>query len=289
MKKIKKVVFPVAGLGTRFLPATKASPKEMLPIVDKPLIQYAAEEAVSSGIKELIFIIGRTKNVIMDHFDSAPELENELLAKNKKTLLKLVQKIVPKNIDCFFVRQNKPAGLGHAIHCAKNIVNNEPFAVILADDLIKSQTPCLKQLIDIYNEKETAVLALEKINKKESGKYGIIEYNSKNNNLYDVKSIVEKPSPKNAKSNLAVVGRYVFPPEIFSQIEKSKTGVGKEIQITDAIASLMNNQAVYGYIFDGKRFDCGSKFGYLQATIEYALEHKELSKEFRNYLKNLKI
>ena len=289
MKKIKKVVFPVAGLGTRFLPATKASPKEMLPIVDKPLIQYAAEEAVASGIKELIFVIGRTKNVIMDHFDSAPELENELLAKNKKTLLKLVQKIVPKNIDCFFVRQNKPAGLGHAIHCAKNIVNNEPFAVILADDLIKSQTPCLKQLIDIYNEKETAVLALEKINKKESGKYGIIEYNSKNNNLYDVKSIVEKPSPKNAKSNLAVVGRYVFPPEIFSQIEKSKTGVGKEIQITDAIASLMNNQAVYGYIFDGKRFDCGSKFGYLQATIEYALEHKELSKEFRNYLKNLKI
>ena len=289
MKKIKKVVFPVAGLGTRFLPATKASPKEMLPIVDKPLIQYAAEEAVSSGIKELIFIIGRTKNVIMDHFDSAPELENELLAKNKKTLLKLVQKIVPKNIDCFFVRQNKPAGLGHAIHCAKNIVNNEPFAVILADDLIKSQTPCLKQLIDIYNEKETAVLALEKINKKESGKYGIIEYNSKNNNLYDVKSIVEKPSPKNAKSNLAVVGRYVFPPEIFSQIEKSKTGVGKEIQITDAIASLMNNQAVYGYIFEGKRFDCGSKLGYLQATVEYALEHKELSEEFRNYLKKLKI
>ena len=289
MKKIKKVVFPVAGLGTRFLPATKASPKEMLPIVDKPLIQYAAEEAVSSGIKELIFIIGRTKNVIMDHFDSAPELENELLAKNKKTLLKLVQKIVPKNIDCFFVRQNKPAGLGHAIHCAKNIVNNEPFAVILADDLIKSQTPCLKQLIDIYNEKETAILALEKINKKESGKYGIIEYNSKNNNLYDVKSIVEKPSPKNAKSNLAVVGRYVFPPEIFSQIEKSKTGAGKEIQITDAIASLMNNQAVYGYIFDGKRFDCGSKLGYLQATIEYALDHRDLSKEFRNYLKNLKI
>ena len=289
MKKIKKVVFPVAGLGTRFLPATKASPKEMLPIVDKPLIQYAAEEAVSSGIKELIFIIGRTKNVIMDHFDSAPELEHELLMKNKKSLLKLVQKVLPKNIDCFFVRQNKPAGLGHAIHCAKNIINNEPFAVILADDLIKSQQPCLKQLIDIYNEKETAILALEKINKKESGKYGIIEYNSKNNNLYDVKSIVEKPSPKSAKSNLAVVGRYIFPPEIFSQIEKSKTGVGKEIQITDAIASLMNNQAVYGYIFEGKRFDCGSKLGYLQATVEYALEHKELSEEFRNYLKKLKI
>jgi UTP--glucose-1-phosphate uridylyltransferase len=289
MKKIKKVVFPVAGLGTRFLPATKASPKEMLPIVDKPLIQYAAEEAVSSGIKELIFIIGRTKNAIMDHFDSAPELENELLAKNKKNLLKLVQKIVPKNIDCFFVRQNKPAGLGHAIHCAKNIINNEPFAVILADDLIKSQKPCLKQLIDIYNEKEAAVLALEKINKKESSKYGIIEYSSKNNNLYNIKSIVEKPSPENAKSNLAVVGRYIFPPEIFAKIEKLKTGVGKEIQITDAIADLMNDQAVYGYIFEGKRFDCGSKLGYLKATIEYALEHKELSKEFRNYLKKLKM
>ena len=289
MKKIKKVVFPVAGLGTRFLPATKASPKEMLPIVDKPLIQYAAEEAVSSGIKELIFIIGRTKNAIMDHFDSAPELENELLAKNKKNLLRLVQKIIPKNIDCFFVRQNKPAGLGRAIHCAKNIINNEPFAVILADDLIKSQQPCLKQLIEIYNEKESTVLALEKINKNESDKYGIVEYDSKNNNLYNINSIVEKPSPKNAKSNLAVVGRYIFPPEIFTKIEKLKTGIGKEIQITDAIADLMNDQSVYGYMFEGKRFDCGSKLGYLKATIEYALEHKELSKEFRNYLKKLKI
>ncbi|MBT3697204.1 MAG: UTP--glucose-1-phosphate uridylyltransferase GalU [Gammaproteobacteria bacterium] len=289
MKKIKKVVFPVAGLGTRFLPTTKASPKEMLPIVDKPLIQYAAEEAVASGIKELIFIIGRTKNVIMDHFDSAPELENELIAKNKKNLLKLVQKIVPKNIDCFFVRQNKPSGLGHAIHCAKNIVNNEPFAVILADDLIMSQKPCLKQLMDIHYEKESTVLALEKIKKSESNKYGIVEYHSKNKDLYRIKSIVEKPSPNTAKSNLAVVGRYIFTPEIFTKIEKVKPGNGKEIQITDAIADLMKNQSIHGHIFEGKRFDCGSKLGYLQATIEYALEHDELSRKFRNYLKKLKI
>ncbi|MBT5406840.1 MAG: UTP--glucose-1-phosphate uridylyltransferase GalU [Gammaproteobacteria bacterium] len=289
MKKIKKVVFPVAGLGTRFLPTTKASPKEMLPIVDKPLIQYAAEEAVASGIKELIFIIGRTKNVIMDHFDSAPELENELIAKNKKNLLKLVQKIVPKNIDCFFVRQNKPSGLGHAIHCAKNIVNNEPFAVILADDLIMSQKPCLKQLMDIHYEKESTVLALEKIKKSESNKYGIVEYHSKNKDLYHIKSIVEKPSPNTAKSNLAVVGRYIFTPEIFTKIEKVKPGNGKEIQITDAIADLMKNQSIHGHIFEGKRFDCGSKLGYLQATIEYALEHDELSRKFRNYLKKLKI
>lgn len=289
MKKIKKVVFPVAGLGTRFLPATKSSPKEMLPIVDKPLIQYAAEEAVASGIKELIFIIGRTKNVIMDHFDSAPELENELIAKNKKNLLKLVQKIVPKSIDCFFVRQNKPSGLGHAIHCAKNIVNNEPFAVILADDLIKSQKPCLKQLIDIYYEKESTIVALEKIKKSESSKYGIVEYHSKFKDLYHIKSIVEKPSPKMAKSNLAVVGRYVFTPEIFTKIEKVSPGNGKEIQITDAIADLMQNQPIHGYIFEGKRFDCGGKLGYLQATIEYALDHDELSSKFKNYLKNLKI
>ena len=289
MKKIKKVVFPVAGLGTRFLPATKSSPKEMLPIVDKPLIQYAAEEAVASGMKELIFIIGRTKNVIMDHFDSAPELENELIAKNKKNLLKLVQKIVPKSIDCFFVRQNKPSGLGHAIHCAKNIVNNEPFAVILADDLIKSQKPCLKQLIDIYYEKESTIVALEKIKKSESSKYGIVEYHSKFKDLYHIKSIVEKPSPKMAKSNLAVVGRYVFTPEIFTKIEKVSPGNGKEIQITDAIADLMQNQPIHGYIFEGKRFDCGSKLGYLQATIEYALDHDELSSKFKNYLKNLKI
>tara|TARA_Y100000992_G_scaffold267825_1_gene206616 strand:- start:1309 stop:2178 length:870 start_codon:yes stop_codon:yes gene_type:complete len=289
MKKIKKVVFPVAGLGTRFLPATKASPKEMLPIVDKPLIQYAAEEAVNSGIKQLIFVIGRTKNTIIDHFDSAPELESELINKKKTALLKIVQKIVPKNVDCIFVRQNSPAGLGHAIYCTKNIINNDPFAVILADDLIKSQTPCLKQMIDIYNDKQSAVLALEKINKKDADKYGIVEFQSKEKNIYDIKSIIEKPSPKAAKSNLGVVGRYILPPNIFDYISKLKPGTSNEIQLTDAISSLLNNHNIYGYEFDGARFDCGSKIGYLKATVEYAIDHKEVSKDFKKYLKNIKI
>ena len=289
MKKVRKAVFPVAGLGTRFLPATKASPKEMLPIVDKPLIQYAAEEAVQSGIEQLIFITGRSKNAIIDHFDSAPDLESDLKNKNKNMLLKLVQNTIPKNIDCIFIRQNSPQGLGHAIHCAKNIINDEPFAVILADDLIKSKTPCLKQMISIYNTKQSTVLAIERINKADTQKYGIIDFQSKSNNIFNVRSIVEKPTPAKAKSNLGVVGRYIFPPSIFSKINMSKPGVGKEIQITDAISALINDEDVYGYIFEGKRYDCGSKLGYLKATIEYAADHKELSRDFKKYLKKLKI
>jgi UTP--glucose-1-phosphate uridylyltransferase len=289
MKKITKAVFPVAGLGTRFLPATKASPKEMLPIVDKPLIQYAAEEAVHAGIKQLIFVLGRTKNAIIDHFDAAPDLEYDLRSKKKNSLLKLVQNIVPKNIDCVFVRQDLPLGLGHAIYCARNIINEEPFAVILADDLIKSKIPCLKQMIEIYSEKNSTIVAIEKINKKDSSKYGIIDYSSKSKSLYNLKSIIEKPSPAQAKTNLAVVGRYILPSNIFDRIKKSSPGVGKEIQITDAISGLIKDYSVYGYAFEGKRFDCGSKLGYLKATTEYALEHKELSKDFKNYLKNLKI
>jgi|TARA_Y100000996_G_scaffold410218_1_gene392197 UTP--glucose-1-phosphate uridylyltransferase len=289
MKKIRKVVFPVAGLGTRFLPATKASPKEMLPVVDKPLIQYAAEEAVQSGIDQLIFVIGRTKNAIIDHFDAAPDLETDLKIKQKKSLLKLVQNIVPKNVDCFFVRQDMPHGLGHAIYCAKNIINNEPFAVILADDLIKSDTPCLKQMIHAYNQTQSAILAIQKIKRADSDKYGIIDYKSKSSTLYNIKSIVEKPSPAKAKTNLAVVGRYILPSNIFDKIEKSKPGVGREIQITDAISDLLKDQDVYGHVFEGKRFDCGSKLGYLKATIEYAVDHKEVSKGFKNYLKKLKI
>ena len=289
MKKIKKVVFPVAGLGTRFLPATKVSPKEMLPIVDKPLIQYAAEEAVNSGINQLIFIIGRTKNVIIDHFDSAPELENELILKKKNTLLKIVKKIVPKNVNCFFVRQNTPSGLGHAIHCAKNIIQDDPFAVVLADDLIKSKVPCLKQMIDMYYQKQSSIISVEAINRKDSDKYGIIEPKRKVGNLYNIKSIVEKPSPKNAKSNIAVVGRFILTPAIFSKIEKSKPGTGNEIQLTDAISDLMKDEDVYGYQFEGKRFDCGSKIGYLKASVEYALEHSEVKKDFKAYLKKLKL
>ena len=289
MKKIKKVVFPVAGLGTRFLPATKVSPKEMLPIVDKPLIQHAAEEAVNSGINQLIFIIGRTKNVIIDHFDSAPELENELILKKKNTLLKIVKKIVPKNVNCFFVRQNTPSGLGHAIHCAKNIIQDDPFAVVLADDLIKSKVPCLKQMIDMYYQKQSSIISVEAINRKDSDKYGIIESKKKVGNLYNIKSIVEKPSPKNAKSNIAVVGRFILTPAIFSKIEKSKPGTGNEIQLTDAISDLMKDEDVYGYQFEGKRFDCGSKIGYLKASVEYALEHSEVKKDFKAYLKKLKL
>ncbi len=289
MKKIKKVVFPVAGLGTRFLPATKVSPKEMLPIVDKPLIQHAAEEAVNSGINQLIFIIGRTKNVIIDHFDSAPELENELILKKKNTLLKIVKKIVPKNVNCFFVRQNTPSGLGHAIHCAKNIIQDDPFAVVLADDLIKSKVPCLKQMIDMYYQKQSSIISVETINRKDSDKYGIIEPKRKVGNLYNIKSIVEKPSPKNAKSNIAVVGRFILTPAIFSKIEKSKPGAGNEIQLTDAISDLMKDEDVYGYQFEGKRFDCGSKIGYLKASVEYALEHSEVKKDFKAYLKKLKL
>ena len=289
MKKIRKVVFPVAGLGTRFLPATKASPKEMLPIVDKPLIQYAAEEAVQAGIEQLIFVIGRTKNAIIDHFDAAPDLESDLRNKNKNSLLKLVQNIVPKNIDCVFVRQDLPLGLGHAIYCTKNIINDEPFAVILADDLIKSKTPCLKQMINSYSDINSAIVAIEKINKKDCNKYGIIDYSSKSQSLYSLKSIIEKPSYAKAKTNLAVVGRYILPPNIFGKIKESKPGVGKEIQITDAISGLIKDHDVYGYAFEGKRFDCGSKLGYLKATTEYAMEHKELSRDFKNYLKRLKI
>ena len=289
MKKIKKVVFPVAGLGTRFLPATKVSPKEMLPIVDKPLIQHAAEEAVNSGINQLIFIIGRTKNVIIDHFDSAPELENELILKKKNALLKIVKKIVPKNVNCFFVRQNTPSGLGHAIHCAKNIIQDDPFAVVLADDLIKSKVPCLKQMIDMYYQKQSSIISVETINRKDSDKYGIIEPKRKVGNLYNIKSIVEKPSPKNAKSNIAVVGRFILTPAIFSKIEKSKPGTGNEIQLTDAISDLMKDEDVYGYQFEGKRFDCGSKIGYLKASVEYALDHSEVKKDFKAYLKKLKL
>jgi len=289
MKKIKKVIFPVAGLGTRFLPATKVSPKEMLPIVDKPLIQYAAEEAINSGINQLIFIIGRTKNAIIDHFDSAPELENELILKKKNALLEIVKKIVPKNVNCFFVRQNTPSGLGHAIYCAKNIIQNDPFAVVLADDLIKSKVPCLKQMMDMYYEKQSSIISVETINKKDSDKYGIIEPKRKIGNLYNIKSIVEKPSPKNAKSNIAVVGRFILTPEIFSKIEKSKPGTGNEIQLTDAISDLMKDENVYGYQFEGKRFDCGSKIGYLKASVEYALEHNEVKKDFKAYLKKLKL
>ncbi|MEC7833094.1 MAG: UTP--glucose-1-phosphate uridylyltransferase GalU [Pseudomonadota bacterium] len=289
MKKIKKAVFPVAGLGTRFLPATKASPKEMLPVVDKPLIQYAAEEAIDAGINHLIFVIGRTKNAIINHFDPSPKLEEDLRNKKKLNLLKLIKKIVPKNVNCTFVRQEKPLGLGHAIYCAKKIIGNSDFAVILADDLIKSKIPTIKQMINIRNKFDSNVLALEIIAKHETDKYGIVEYSQKTKNLVKIKSIVEKPNPSAAKSNLAVVGRYIFSSKIFKMIENTEPTVGREIQITDAICKLLDSEDVLGSKFSGPRFDCGSKIGYLKANVEYALEHPEVKTEFKKYLEKIKI
>ena len=288
MKLIKKAVFPGAGLGTRFLPATKASPKEMLPIVDKPLIQYAAEEAIKAGITHLIFVIGRTKNAIINHFDSAPELEAALSNKKKLTLLKIIKKIVPKNIDCTFVRQESPLGLGHAIYCTKEIIGNNDFVVMLADDLIKSKVPTIKQMINLRKKMNTNIIAVEEIHKSQTDKYGIIEYTKNKKNLFKIKSIVEKPKPSVAKSNLAVVGRYIFSSKIFKMIEDTKPSVGKEIQITDAISKLLQSEDVYAYKFSGERFDCGSKIGYLKANVEYALDHPEVKTAFKKYLKKMK-
>jgi len=268
-QRIRKCVFPVAGMGTRFLPATKASPKEMLPIVDKPLIQYAAEEAEAAGIDTLIFVNGRSKRAIPDHFDKNYELESELAARGKEELLKKVQDILPPNITCVYLRQSEALGLGHAVNCARPVVGDEPFAVILADDLIRCQEEdcgganSLKQMIDIY------------------------EQNQGSDRLWKTTEIVEKPAPEDAPSNVSVVGRYILTPKIFDKIEQAGRGVGGEYQLTDAIALLMKEEPVFAYEFKGKRYDCGSKLGYLEATVEYGLEHAELGDDFRNYLKEL--
>ena len=285
MKILKKVIFPVAGLGTRFLPATKAIPKEMLPIVDKPIIQYAVEEAIKAGATDMIFVIGRTKNAIIDHFDSSPELENELNRANKKNLLKLLKDVSNSNINYYFVRQKSPKGVGDAIRCAERIIGNEPFGVICPDDLIDSEQACLKQMIEIYSSTNSSVVAIESVNKKDVDKYGIITFTSKKNNLYTISSIDEKPSVAKAKSNLAVVGRFILTPNIFKLLSKTKPGHGNEIQLTDAIHALLSLDDVYGYQFSGKRYDCGSKIGYLKATVNYALKHKDLSSDFKKYIK----
>lgn len=289
MSVVRKAVFPVAGLGTRFLPATKANPKEMLPIVDKPLIQYAAEEAVAAGADELIFITGRNKRSIPDHFDKAYELESELEQAGKQDMLETVRGIVPSYVTCVYTRQSVALGLGHAVLCARKLVGNEPFAVILADDLIRgSGTSCLEQMVEVYKSERNSVLALQEVPKEDTSKYGIIE-GKQYKNLMELTGIVEKPKPKDATSNLAVVGRYIFNPRIFTMLEQVRPGAGGEIQLTDGIQALLQHEPVYGYKFDGKRFDCGSKIGYLQASVEYALEHPEVQDEFREYLKNLKI
>ncbi len=289
-RQVRKAVFPVAGLGTRFLPATKASPKEMLPIVDKPLIQYGVEEAVAAGVETLVFIIGRTKNAIADHFDKAYELEVELETRGKADLLQIVRNIVPPRVDCVYVRQAEALGLGHAVLCARPVVGNEPFAVILADDLIEEDAQeggALTQMTRQFNKYQCSILGVERVPKSETNKYGIVHPLPFANRLSNVDGIVEKPKPENAPSNLAVVGRYILTSRIFDLLENTPRGAGNEIQLTDGIAALLNEEQVLAYEFSGRRHDCGSKLGYLIATVEYGLRHPELGDGFRDYLREL--
>lgn len=288
MSKIRKAVFPVAGLGTRFLPATKASPKEMLPVVDKPLIQYAAEEAVIAGIDTLVFITGRHKRSIEDHFDKAYELETELDADGKNTMLHMVQNILPKHINCIYIRQSEPLGLGHAVLCAKPVIGDDPFAVILADDLIDDDgSGCLAQMVDVYEKEKCGVVGVQEVDKKEVKSYGIISGKQVANNMWDVDTFVEKPDPEDAPSNVAVVGRYLLEASIFDILEQTGKGAGGEIQLTDALATQAKFEKLLAYKFDGKRYDCGSKLGYLEATVELAMKHKGVGKRFEKYLKQL--
>lgn len=288
MNKITKAVFPVAGLGTRFLPATKASPKEMLPIVDKPLIQYAAEEAISAGATELIFITGRNKRSIEDHFDNASELEASLEASGKKEMLEALKAILPSHVSCIFIRQPKALGLGHAVLCAKPVVGDNPFSVILADDLIDAAPGATAQMAAIYADKKSSVLGVEDVLPSETASYGIVDAFNIAENLLQLKSIIEKPKPADAPSNLAVVGRYILTPKIFDCLEKVKPGKGGEIQLTDGISDLMQLEPIYAYRFSGKRFDCGSKLGFMKANVELALKHPEIAKDFAMYLKTIK-
>jgi UTP--glucose-1-phosphate uridylyltransferase len=284
-RKVTKAVFPVAGLGTRFLPATKANPKEMLPIVDKPLIQYAAEEAVTAGINELIFVTSSSKRAIEDHFDKNYELETELAERGKTQLLSIVQNVVPEHVTCVYVRQPEALGLGHAVLCARPVVGDDPFAVILADDLIDCATECcLRQMVAVYREHGCSILGVEEVPRNETDRYGIVDPASTAGRNSIVKDIVEKPAPETAKSNLAVVGRYILSPRIFAHLETIPRGAGGELQLTDAIEQLLLEEQVLAYRFEGKRYDCGSKLGYLQATVEYALRHTELRDAFRDYL-----
>ncbi len=286
MKKISKAIFPVAGLGTRFLPATKASPKEMLPIVDKPLIQYAVEEAIAAGITELIFITSSSKRAIEDHFDSNYELEAKLAEAGKKDLLNIVKNILPKGVSCVYLRQPDTLGLGHAVLCAQPLINNEAFAVLLADDLIDSTIPCLKQMLAIYQEKQNTIIAVQATSPEESEQYGIIGYKTKAGRMSQINNIIEKPSRKEAPSNLAVVGRYILNSTIFPYLLNTAVGKGGEIQLTDAIARQLEDEIMHAWEFEGVRYDCGSKLGYLKATIAFALKHPETKTPFTNYLKN---
>jgi len=283
---VKTVVFPVAGRGTRFLPATKASPKEMLPIVDKPLIQYAVDEALSAGADTLVFITGSSKRAIEDHFDTNTELETTLQAQGKKELLDTLRGILPSWASCVYIRQPAPLGLGHAVLCARPVVGDAPFMVHLADDLIDADVPCLKQMVGVFGEVGGSVLGVQNVPHQDTDKYGIVSLSGKvSERTAKMSHIVEKPKPDKAPSNLAVVGRYLLTGAIFDDLAKIGAGAGGEIQLTDGIARLMSREAVYAYEFEGKRYDCGNKLGYLQATVEYGLKHASLGTDFKAYLK----
>lgn len=284
-QSIRAAVFPVAGRGTRFLPATKASPKEMLPVVDKPLIQYAVEEAVAAGATRLIFVTGSSKRAIEDHFDSDAELERALTESGKDDLLEAIRGIVPDGVSCIYIRQGQPLGLGHAVLCARPAVGDAPFFVHLADDLIRSQTPCLKQMADAHASHGGGVIAVQEVPRDKTSSYGIVDINAEQNNR--ITAMVEKPQPEDAPSNMGVVGRYLLPAAIFDKLETTGRGAGGEIQLTDAIADLLNEHPVHAHLFEGERFDCGSKLGYLKATVAYALDHPELSDGFREHLRTL--
>ncbi len=283
---ITKAIIPVAGLGTRFLPATKAQPKEMLPIIDKPVIQYLVEEAVASGITDIIFITGRGKRAIEDHFDYSPELESSLFKKNKKDTLKKIREI-SEMANFVYVRQKLPRGNGDALLHASHLVGDEPFAVLFGDDLVFGKIPCLRQMMDVFEKYQDTVIAIEEVDKKEVKNYGVVKATKISDKIFEIKDIVEKPDPSKAPSNLIIVGKYIFTPEIFKEIRKTKLSKRGEIELTDALKSLIKKRPVYGLKFDGKRYDCGSKMGFLKATVDSALGHPEVKKEFRKYIKNL--
>ena len=287
MKKVRKAVFPVAGLGTRFLPATKASPKEMMPVVDKPLIQFAVEEAFAAGITDMIFVTGRTKRAIEDHFDKAYELETELALRHKNEMLEFVHNLLPKGMNCIYIRQQEALGLGHAVLCAKPVIGDEPFAVLLADDLLDGNPPVMQQMVDVFHYYRCSVLGVMEVPPAETGSYGIVKSAGIAEGVERIEAIVEKPAPAAAPSNLAVVGRYVLTPHIFRHLEEVTPGSGGEIQLTDAIASLLKDEQVLAYRYQGTRFDCGSKLGYLQATVDFGRRHPEVGAEFSRYLSDL--
>lgn len=285
--KVKKAIIPAAGLGTRFLPATKAQPKEMLPIVDKPTIQYIIEEAVASGIEEILIITGRNKRAIEDHFDKSVELENELASHGKDEMLNMI-KDISNMANIYYIRQKEPKGLGHAISCARTFVGNEPFAVMLGDDVVDSKVPCLKQLIECYNEYKTTILGVQEVPSQEVSKYGIVKGMHIEDRVYKVKDLVEKPKLEEAPSNIAILGRYIITPQIFNVLETTAPGKGGEIQLTDALRTLITGEAMYAYNFEGRRYDVGDRLGFLEATVEFALKREDIKKPFMEYLLSMK-